>query len=191
MLKKIAKEFVYGGHLLSIGLASIVWTTIMLLGGKGGWSVIILSYLASQIVYNYDHLKTPGLKYTPKSNERTAHLVDTNKYQVLSLCIYAVLFVISLKFTTLKAALLISSIVVGGILYTMRAKKYTRTIVGFKTFYIALFASSLGFFVALHYSISLLNPVIILMVILMFTRFTINTAFCDIKDIKEDKERET
>mgnify|MGYP001562821980 CR=1 FL=1 len=57
ILKTIWKEFVYGGHLLSLGAASIVFTSAILLEIKITWDCLLVVYLGAQIIYLYNRYK--------------------------------------------------------------------------------------------------------------------------------------
>ena len=139
VLRKVLKEFIYGGHLLSLGAASIVWTVVILTNQPSDLSLYFLAYLVSQIVYNFDHL-SDLIKTNKKANaERTGYLEKTKYFQIATFVIYIAAFLFMSRHTTASAFWLASAIVAGGILYTLKAKKITKEILGFKNLYIAFF----------------------------------------------------
>jgi 4-hydroxybenzoate polyprenyltransferase len=189
LLKKLIKEFIYGGHLLSIGAASIVWSTLIIVGHnlENAWPILLLAYLSSQIVYNHDHLDEINDEFA--NAERSKHLRETRNYQIVSLIFYVSLFVVTSFFTTLEASLLAFFIVIGGIFYTKKAKKFTKRITGFKNIYIAFFWSILAFFIPFHYTEASFGATVLTFAFFIFVRWILNTVFFDIKDEKDDKKK--
>lgn len=189
LLKKILKEFIYGGHLLSLGAASIVWATLILVNHNIGtsWPVLFLAYLSSQIVYNHDHLDEINDEFA--NAERTKHLKDTRNYQIASLATYAILFAISCFFTTITSALIAILIVAGGVFYTKKAKTYTKSIFGFKNYYIAFFWSILPILTYFHLSDKNLLSLTVAFSLFVYARWILNTVFFDLKDAKEDSKK--
>lgn len=188
ILKNCLHEFVYGGHLLSLGAASIVASVMLLSEVPIAWNILVLAYLISQIVYNNDHLADTGKTVKSTNPERTLHLQSTKNLQIATLILYSILFLLVGFTTTLFAFVLSIVIVIGGILYTKSMKQLTRKVVGFKNIYIALFWSALVFLVPLHYQI-VVNFFTLIVALFVFVRWIINSAYFDIKDLSEDKEK--
>lgn len=187
LLKSTVFEFVYGGHLLSLGSSSIVLAVMIIAGVSIDLNLLLLAYLISQIVYNHDHLKD-SIKAGDLSNkERTQHLLETRNRQLNTLFLYIILFSIVGLFTNIKVFLLASAIVVGGVLYTLRMKQFTRKVIAFKNVYIAFFWSLLALLIPLNYQG--LNALLIFFVfaIYIFVRWIINSSYFDIKDLSSDR----
>lgn len=186
LLGKVFKEFVYGGHLLSLGASGIVLTAILVSEQNvvAGWPILLLAYLVSQLVYNYDHLDEIN---DPDANaERSEHLKELKKYYTFTLVVYLFLFAFASLYTSIGSVLIAATIVFGGFIYTKKAKSITKHIVGFKNIYISFFWALLIFLPPSHYHLSPFNSVIWIMTIYIFLRLLVNTVFFDIKDIKED-----
>ncbi|HLE49349.1 MAG TPA: UbiA family prenyltransferase [Patescibacteria group bacterium] len=181
-------ELVYGGHLLSLGASGIVWSVILLNGSDGGFPIVVLAYLISQLVYNIDHLKEEKIVSSQGNAERTSYLEKTRKKQVFALMIYVALFIAFGVLSPLPVFLLSSSIVLGGILYTLKLKKMMKEIVGLKNIYISFFWGVLSFLVPLYYFLNPLNPVFISISLFIFLRWIVNSTFFDLKDIESDKK---
>ena len=64
----------------------------------------------------------------------------------------------------------------------------TERIVGFKNIYVSLSISSSLVLTAVFYNLSVANWMLVIVFIVLFLRLMINTSFCDIKDIKNDKK---
>src|SRR6185369_11250720 len=57
ILSAIGTEFVYGGHLLSLGATGIVLTVVLILNLPVKLIILVIPYLISQVVYSYNHYK--------------------------------------------------------------------------------------------------------------------------------------
>lgn len=186
LLKKTLFEFVYGGHLLSLGSSSIVLAVMILAGVSVDFNLLFLAYLISQIVYNNDHLKDSIKSGDLSNKERAQHLLETRKRQSALLFLYIILFITIGLFTNVKVFLLALTIVTGGVLYTFRMKHFTQKIIAFKNIYIAFFWSLLAFLVFLNYQ----NDnflVFLIFAFYIFVRWIINSSYFDIKDLSSDR----
>jgi 4-hydroxybenzoate polyprenyltransferase len=188
ILNKLGQEFIYGGHLLSLGALGIVWSVMLITGNSGGWVIFILAYLASQIVYNHDHMRDLQQDSVHSIHERSWYLAQTITCQRVLMIVYITLFLAVAVMTTLSASLLAVSIVAGGVLYTIKFKKLMKRFVGLKNIYVALFWSLLVFLVPFHFSTPAGDIAILVIVLFVFIRWVINSAFFDIKDIRSDSE---
>ena len=179
-MKLLKKEFIYGGHLLSIGASCIVWTVSLLLSEVPSWQILLLAYLSSQIVYNYDHLDDIGKKTSNSS--RAKYLNQTKYFQFSMMGTYLIVFTIVSFMTTVQSAVLALLIVIGGILYTSKLKKQMKKVTGLKNVYIAAFWTALSFFLYEQ------TTSFFFVSLFIFVRWIINSSFFDIKDIKSDKQ---
>lgn len=186
-IKSLFKELIYGGHLLSLGASGIVAAGVILYGESINVTpILIISYLISQIVYNSDHLK--DISMSSDNYERSLHLKKTYNYQLVSVLMYIILFVVFSFSTNLSTFLLSTFIVTGGILYSFITKSWTKKFVGFKNWYIAFFWSLLIFLIPLHYSGSVFTLMTVTLSVYVFTRWLINSIVFDIKDVKGDRK---
>jgi 4-hydroxybenzoate polyprenyltransferase len=79
-------------------------------------------------------------------------------------------------------------ITAGGILYTIVFKELTRTVPGFKSFYVALIWAYHGtFFAVFFYNINI-NILIFIIFTFIFLKSFVNVTFFDIKDIETDNK---
>lgn len=183
----IKNEFIYGGHILSIGTSLIALSTMLLLNIAIRWEFLLIIYLGTQCIYNYDHLKEFDSDETNNS-KRTEHL---KKYQ--SLIPYILIFYGTSYFALLFFFGNIESIIYGlilltcGLLYTIKFKDITRRIVGFKSVYTALSWGLMVLFTAIYCSYSA-NILLFVILLFVFLRWFVNTSFCDFKDVDSDKK---
>lgn len=188
-LKSIWDEFVYGGHLLSLGSTSIVFASAMLLNIPITWDFLLIVYLITYIVYLYDRFR--GLKQDLLTNcNRSKHISKYIKYVPSIVFCSAVIIVGMLIYFGNQSSLIFGLLVLlFGLLYNAFFKKITQKIVGFKNFYVAFMWSLSVIFLVIYYSFPL-NLTVLLLSIFVFLRWLVNTVFFDIKDIKSDKEHD-
>lgn len=188
ILKFVWDEFIYGGHLLSLGAVSIVFTSAMLLGINITIDFLLMIYLIIYIIYLYDRFK--GFKQDSLTNcERSKHIKKYVKY-IPVIISSSLLIIIGILFYFGNQASLFFGLflIISGLLYDSFFKELTQKIVGFKNFYVAFEWALLVIFLAIYFSFPL-NLAVLLLFIFIFLRLLINTIFFDIKDIKSDKER--
>ena len=187
IVKIVFNEFVYGGHLLSLGGSlGFVGSIMIILDLPFAWEPILITYLIPQIIYTYNHFKE--LKSDINTNpERAKYLEKKVAYFPLIVFSYIIiLFATALFFTNWQILLYITLLTIGGILYTTCFKKLTSKIICFKNTYIALSWALTVFIPLLYYSLSF-NVFFLLFFLFVFFRAILNTIFFDIKDIEEDQ----
>ena len=77
ILNSIWNEFVYGGHLLSLGAVSIVYTASILLDIRITWDFLLVVYLGTESVYLYNRFKEYKVDFLTNP-ERTEHKKNTS-----------------------------------------------------------------------------------------------------------------
>jgi len=187
ILKFAWNEFVYGGHLLSFGAVSVVFTSAILLDINITIDFLLLVYLIAYTVYLYNRLKEYREDFLTNP-ERTHHIKGYIKYTpfIIFCCVFAIagMLVYFGNQTSLIFGLLL---LLFGLLYSIYFKRMTKKIVGFKNFYVSLMWSLLVVFLALYYSFTL-NLSLIFIGTFVFLRFVIHECFFDTKDIISDKK---
>jgi len=184
-IKLLFTEFIYGGHLPSLGISGLILTIILLFNLPIYFLILIIPYLGVQIVYLYNHFREIDID-TVSNPERTGHLQKQIGSIKQTIGGYIVLLVILLLFTNIKTLIFILTVVLGGILYTNYFKKITKKVPGFKNFYTAFFLALSIFLVPLFYELEV-TSVFLYLFLLIFLRMLVNTTFFDIKDIESDK----
>ncbi len=189
-IKKLAwNEFVYGGHLLSLGAVSIVFASALLLGIKVTWDCLVAVYLGMHSAYLYNRYKEFHKDYLTNP-ERTKHLKKIVNKLPFIIISFLILLVLILVFYSEPTVLFFGLFLLAASLsysYSKGLKNMTRKIPGFKSVFVSLMWASLPAFLVLYYSASI-NIALLLIMSFVFLRFFINTSSFDIKDINSDKE---
>lgn len=188
VIKRMIKEFVYGGHLLSLGATGIVLTVILLLNYPIYLIALLIPYLSSQVVYSYNHFRE--IDFDINSNpERANHIQSQKKWMGLFLSVYIISLLACLITTNVGTFVFVTLVVIGGILYTEYFKKQSNHLVtGFKNFYTSFFWALTILLVPLYYG-EKFDLVQAILFIFIFLRWVVNSAFFDIKDIESDRRR--
>ena len=185
-LEIIWNEFVYGGHLLSLGAVSIVLTSAILLDSKITWDFLLIVYLGVQSIYLYDRYR--GFKKDALTNpERTKHIEKYVKYIPLIILFFSFIIVAIVIYFNIRALPFIILMLLLGLFYSISLKKLTQKIVGFKTFFVSLMWALLVMVLAIYYSL-LFNLALFFIFIFIFLKCFIIISFFDIKDIESDKK---
>jgi len=183
----IKNEFIHGGHLLSLGCSAVVLSIMFLVNTLIRWEFLLIVYLGTYCIYNYDHYK--GLNVDSLNNSyRSNHLNKYHKFLPVIIIIYAVgFFSLLIEFGNFQSLIFGGALLFFGLFYTNKVKKMTEKIVGFKNFYTSLSIASLVLFTGVYCSYPI-GLVLLLLFVFMFFRLLVNTCFCDIKDIDTDKK---
>ena len=181
------REFVYGGHLLSLGAVSIVFTSAVLLDILIAWDFLLVVYLITYTVYLYNRFKEFNEDFLTNP-DRTQHVKRyINRIPFIISCSVLIIIGILLHFGNFLSLVFGLLLLLLGMLYSVCFKKLTRKIVGFKSFYVSFIWASLVIFLAFYYSFSL-NLATFFIFFFIFLRWLINSIFFDIKDTKLDKK---
>lgn len=191
ILKSIWNEFIYGGHLQSLGAASIVFVSALLLKIRISWDILLITYLIFYPLYLYNRFKEIDIDYLTNP-QRTQHF---RKYiRFIPIIFYLVIFVLIVTlvyFSNLWALIFGLFLVIFGLLYTAIFKKATKKIIFFKNVYVSMFFTLLPFFLLVYYfhplSYSLIISALVLSLFIFFKGLLIQ-VFLDIKDIESDKK---
>ena len=191
-LRSFWKEFIYGGHLLAIGAASIVFSTSFLLNLKITWDSLFVAYLMFYPLYLYNRYKEIEIDYL--TNPKRTEYLKTYIHQapiIISILILT-LIVSFIYFSNIWALIFGALLVLFGLLYSTIFKKYTKKIPFFKNFYVSSFFASLVFFFVIYYSYPLKTLII---PVLLFSIFVYSKAFMmqillDLKDLESDEKEE-
>ncbi len=190
LLKLVWNEFIYGGHLQSLGAAGIVFVSGILLGIRITWDILFITYLIFYVVYLYDRSREIG-KDQATNPERSRHLQSYSRSITAILSAGVIILMISLIcFANFWASIFALLLVIFGLLYTKLFKRLTKKIALFKNFYVANFFSVLIFFPIVYYSpsvtSSLITGALALLVLIYFKSIVMQIAL-DLKDAATDK----
>jgi 4-hydroxybenzoate polyprenyltransferase len=184
----LKNEFIYGGHLLSIGGSAFAISIMLMLNTVFKFELILIVYLLCLIVYNFDHYIS--IEQDKNDNpKRTNHLKNYQKFFLIILTLYGSFFIGLLWYfgnvLSLSVGILILII---GIFYSIGLKNLTKKIIGFKNIYTSLSVSLLVILISFHMGLSL-NLAALFIFIFIFLRMLINTSFCDLKDMNSDRKK--
>ena len=186
-LKLIQNEIIYGGHLLSLGAVSIVFTSAILLNIKITWDCLVIVYLGIYSAYLFNRYKEIKIDFSTNL-ERTLYLQKHIKYIPFVIFFCALLMIVILVFFN-KTSVIIFGLILFliSLLYSIFLKEFTKKIIGFKNYFVSLMWTLLIIFLSLYYSFPL-NLSLVLILIFVYLRCFIDTNFYDIKDIESDKK---
>jgi len=180
-------EFIYGGHWLSIGASAIALSTMILLGFTIRWEFLLIVYLGTQCIYNYNHYREID-KDSLNGSERVEHLKKYDSHIPTITAIYGVLYLSLLVYFGENQSIFFGGfLLILGLLFTYRGKNISKRIVGFKSVYTAFSWALLPIFTAIYVSYQI-NETLILFFLFVFLRWMVNTVTFDIKDTKNDKK---
>lgn len=180
-------EFVYGGHWLSIGASAIALSTMILLDFAIRWEFLLIVYLGTQCIYNYNHYEEMD-KDSLNDSERVEHLRKYDCHIPTITAIYGIMyFSLLVYFGENQSVFFGGFLLILGLLFTYGGKNLSKKIMGFKSAYTAFSWALLPIFTAIYISYQI-NEKLILFFLFVFFRWMVNTITFDIKDIKSDKK---
>lgn len=191
ILKAIWKEFIYGGHLQTLGAVSIVFVSTLLLNIKIGWDIVFISYFLFYPLYLYNRYKELKIDYltNPQRTEYLKTYIDKAPH-ILTLVTFVLIFGL-VYFANFSSIIFVLLVLLLGLLYSVIFKKITKKISLFKNFYVATFFAILVFFPIIYYSYPLTNILRISAVILavfIFLKAFMMQILLDLKDVEGDRK---
>jgi 4-hydroxybenzoate polyprenyltransferase len=186
LLNSIWNEFIYGGHVLALGAANIVFTSSVLLNSKITWDFLIIVYLGVYLVYLYNRYHEID-KDSLTNSQSVNHFKKYYKFSpLIVIACFIIIFAIQIYFRKELAALTSALMLALGIFYSLYLKKITKKIFAFKSIFVPLMWASLMLLWAIYYSFWP-NHGLILVFIFIYLRIFTGVTFCDIKDIESDR----
>lgn len=184
-LKIVWEEFIYGGHLLSLGAGAIVISTSLLLDERISWDYPIMIYLIAYTAYLYNRYKEVEKDFLTNP-ERTQHLKKYIRHvPVIIWCVFFIILGILIYSKKLSALPFILFLFGGGLFYTIFLKKITKEIAAFKNFFVALEWTLPIVFLPTYYSFSFSLPLLLIMLFVYLKTFIVSSYF-DAKDVEID-----
>ncbi len=191
LMKFLWKEFIFGGHLQSLGAVSIVFIASYFLLHRLSLIVLGLAYLLFYPLYLYNRFKE--LAHDETGNRaRTAHIKRYGRHGYslifLDLSLFGALLILAWN---LQLAIFALGLLGAGLLYTDLFKGITARIPLFKDFYVALFFALIVFLPLLYYGKPEGDEAVKLLFFSLFAGLEAllmqNTL--DIKDVEADRLR--
>lgn len=182
-------EFIYGGHLVSLGAPAYVLSVSMLMGMEPVKQLLLISYLMPLIVYNYNYFGE--MDSDESTNPERVHYVRSKAalYPLIILCYMAILAAALFLYANWGLIEFVSILVAGGVLFTVILKSFTKKIPCFKNAYTALIWAFGGTFFPVFYLSLHVGWFFILVFLFMYSRSIANVIFFDLKDMEGDKAK--
>ncbi len=188
ILDLVRQEFVYGGHVLSLGAVSIVVTAARILVLPIEWKFLVMAYLLVYMVYLYDRYVEIKKDLSIKTERATHFRRYYAKWTPMIICagILIIALICFIEKIKIIVAILGFLMLISGLFYGSYLKKITRKIPGFKNLFVPLIWALLIILMPLFYS-SPLSWGVWLFSLFVYLRIFIGVSFSDIKDIDSDK----
>lgn len=180
-------NFIFGGHLLSIGAACIVYSACLALQYPISATLLIASYCGTESIYLFNRIKE--IEHDKKDNPERTQVIVSQKKLFSSLAVGLFIFLLTMLLQQQKASTTIFALsLLGlGLLYSISLKKVTKVIPLFKDFIAAFFWGGLIFFAAI-YSDAKIDGAVTVLFLFTFLRLLLSISYFDIKDIRSDQE---
>lgn len=183
----LRNEIIYGGHITALVAPAMMMFVSTLLGIRIGMLPMFITYTATLIVYSFDYFRSTeeDMSTNPGRAAYFSGMADSFPYRLLVYC--AVLAISLAIYADAGFAIVVASVALAGISYTMLFKKLTRYVPGFKNVYTSgVWASAAIFWVLAcgHASAGMASTLLFLF---LFTRFMGNVVFFDLKDVASDR----
>ena len=191
-LKFAWKEFIYGGHLPSLGAAAIVIFSGILLNIKITWDCLLLVYLIFYLIYLYNRFKEINIDHLTNP-QRTKHLITC--FSKTPKIFYVIIFIITgslIYFSNIRALIFSLFLLLFGLLYTVVFKKITQKVAIFKNLFVAIVFSLLVIYPLIYYPQSSTHSILfiaLLIAVFVYFKALMMQIFLDVKDIESDKKQ--
>lgn len=191
ILKTIWNEFIYGGHLQSLGSSSIIFLSANLLKINITWDILLISYLISYAIYLFNRFKEIEIDYL--TNPQRTNYLKTYIYHtpiIISFVIFVIIGAL-IYFSNFWALIFGLFLILFGFFYTIFFKKLTKRIILFKNFYVSIAFSLMIPFLIIYYLYPLTNILIIsslILIIFVYCKAFMMQILLDVKDIESDKK---
>ena len=189
ILNGIRYEFIYGGHLVSLGAPAYVLSVSMLMGIEPLKGLLLITYLMPLIVYNYNYFGEMDLDAS--TNPERVHYIKSKiaVYPYIIVAYILILIAALCLYTNWGLIEFAAILVIGGILFTVVLKDFTKKIPLFKNAYTALIWAFGGTFTLVFYMSLPVGWFFILVFAFMYMRSIANVIFFDLKDMESDATR--
>lgn len=189
ILKFLATEILYNGHLQALGAVGIVYVSLLIaFGMKPGFDLLIIIYCVFQFIYYFDRYR--DLKKDQATNKvRSAHIgLYKQKVPIIMFLLFVVVFLGNYFFGNLISLVSLLAVMFLGVLYPVYFKGLTKKIFMFKNFYVASVHAILVFFPMVYYSlVTLKTSVLIVLFFFVLIEALLSQIALDTKDIESDK----
>jgi len=187
VINSIWNEFKYGGHLLSVGAACIVYAAAIILKINVYFEFLFVIYLGMQLTYSYNRYKEldSDIQTNP---ERSNYIIKYSKFIPIIISVEALLIIYILISSHKDSVILFSlALVLFGLSYTFVFKYLTRYILGFKNIFVSISWTLLLAFLVI-YSSAKFSIAFLIFSAFIFMRVLLHEILSDFKDINSDRK---
>jgi len=184
------KEFIFNGHLQSLGAVGIVYFSFLsLLKTSPSVLLLIIIYILFETIYLFDRFRD-YFKDIKTNKERSSHLKNYLGYFPIILASMVIALVLLLLYVnSVNLIFYCGFILIFGLGYPLYFKKVTKYIFMFKNFYVALFHAILLLAPYAYFQISLeVTPQFSLVFIFVYVEALLSQILLDTKDTSADKK---
>jgi 4-hydroxybenzoate polyprenyltransferase len=185
LLRFVVHEFIYGGHLMTLGAISAGLVAVLVIGEPVPWVAVVMIYLTIEPIYMFDRWQ--GYQSDCDENpERSQHLSTYLRWMPSLVVIYIssmlVLGMLAGHFVGLLACV---TMLILGLAYGAFFKQFTRVIPLFKNIYVSVFWVCVSWFIVASTGAGM--PVAGMWILsLIFLLSMQIQAFFDLKDVESD-----
>lgn len=179
------KKSFFEDFLILVGAVAEVWAISIIFSLSLSWDFVIFILLISSFQYFYDSIQEIfkiELNIGRKFSIKAIGLI------LFILIMIVVMIYLVVQNSTIFSLYFLLFLIVLGILYPFFLKPLTKSILGFKDFYVPIGWNLFIWFYFIYYSIPI-SAGIILFMIFVYLRDLVNASYCDIEDIEEDKAK--
>jgi len=137
LYSRIKNEFLFGGHILTLGSSCVAASATIILGKKQNLSLLVLLYLIFYIIYLFDHSR--GAETDALTNPQRAFYLE-GKLEIQKIILeisFLLVVVILIAKGNLNVFVCGIVILVMGVAYGSFFKKFTEKIFAFKNFFVS------------------------------------------------------
>lgn len=190
MISFLRREFLYNGHLQSLGAAGVFYFCARLLYDANLSILLIISiYLLFEMIFIFDRYYDLDWD-APTNNERAKHLyLYKNKIPYIFLIIFGIYILLFYNLATLPLFGISLIVLILGVLYPIFFKKLTKFIPLFKNIYVSAVYAVLPVFAMIQ--MGYISPFKVLSVhlpIVIFVESLVAQIILDTKDTSVDKK---
>jgi 4-hydroxybenzoate polyprenyltransferase len=144
-LRAAWSEFLYGGHLQSLGSVAILATVAGVFDAPFPWGLPVAMYAVSYAIFVYNRLLEVSADAATNPS-RTAYITSNSPNLWRAFFLSSVLAAgVIIATASSYGAIFLSVLYASGLLYTNMFKRFTRFVPGFKSWYVALAFAALVF----------------------------------------------
>lgn len=184
--KAIWSEFIYGGHILSLGNISVLLSLSILTNKNITLPFAIIVYMGTLAVYKLDRKHDIDLDIN--SNPGRSKFIKNDKFINTEIIISTIIvFALTAIYGNLNSFLLITLLMIFGFGYSSVFKNISKRVSGFKNFFVPIPYALLPLLYYLHQDYAI-DSTLTIFSLFVYLRLWPAVLFYDIKDMESDQK---